>query len=172
MIPRDVRLIVLHSSEGGEVASGAEGLAAWAAGASHPHNASWHFAVDNDSITQSVLIEDIAWHAGPVNGYSIGIEQVGKAGQTREQWLDSYSMNVLRNTARLVAVLAGMYDLLIEHVSTDLGSARGVCTHHDVTQDLCGGKGHWDPGPNYPIDYVLTMARAYQLEAVSKSVGI
>lgn len=169
MVPREVRLIVLHSSEGSEVPTGAEGLAAWGEMRDgHPKGASWHFAVDCDSTTQSVEFENVAWHAGPVNGYSIGIEQVGKASQTRQQWMDQFSMNMLRNTAKLLAVLAGMYDLPLEHVSTGLVSARGVCTHWDVTKDLCKGKGHWDPGPNYPMEDVLAMARAYQLEAVKR----
>ena len=165
--PREVRLICIHCSQGHEVATGAEGLAAWGAkGKGHPEDASWHFAVDSDSVTQSVYIDDIAWHAGPINGYSVGIEQVGRAEQTVEQWHDAYSRSVIATTARLVAILAGMYDLPIEHVSRDLPRARGVCTHHDVTMDLCKGRGHWDPGPNYPMEEMLAMARAFQLEAV------
>lgn len=166
VVPREVRLIVLHSSEGSEVATGAEGLAGWSAGPSHPKDASWHLAVDCDSVTQSVEFDHIAWHAGPVNGYSIGIEQVGKAEQTRAQWDDPYSREVLRRTAQLIAALAGIHDLPIEHVTQGLATARGVCTHWDVTKDLCKGRGHWDPGPNYPMDEVLEMARAMQLDAV------
>ena len=164
---RPVRLIVLHSAECGEVATAAEALASWASGTGHPVGASWHFAVDCDSITQSVELNDIAWHAGTVNGYSIGIEQAGRASQTTEQWNDDYSASMLANTAKLVAVIAGLYDIPIEHC-TDLHSpnATGICTHADVTKALAVKNGHWDPGPNYPIDKVLTMARAFQLEAV------
>lgn len=165
---RPVRLIVLHSAECGEVATAAEALASWASGTNHPNGASWHFAVDCDSITQSVEMNDIAWHAGTVNGYSIGIEQAGRAAQTKEQWNDDFSSSMLANTAKLVAVIAGLYDLPIEHC-TELNSptATGICTHADVTKAFAVKNGHWDPGPNYPLEKVLEMARAFQLEAVS-----
>lgn len=165
---RPVRLLVLHSAECGEVVTAAEALAKWAAGPWHPKGASWHFAVDCDSITQSVELDDIAWHAGPVNAYSIGIEQAGRAAQTVEQWRDNYSASVLANTARLLAVLAGMYDLPLDHVANPRDpNARGVCTHADVTRAWKTKGGHTDPGESYPLEEVLRTARAFQLEAVS-----
>lgn len=167
-ILRPVRLIVLHSAECGEVPTAAEALATWATGSGHPKGASWHFAVDCDSITQSVEVHDIAWHAGPVNGYSVGIEQAGRASQTTEQWNDDYSASMLANTAKLIAVIAGMHDLPIEHApNPKLLNARGVCTHADVSHAWGTHGGHTDPGPNYPLERVLEMARAFQLEAVS-----
>lgn len=163
---REVRLICLHSAECSETSKAAENLASWSAGKQAPL-ASWHFAVDSDSITQSVPLNDTAWHAGPINGYSVGIEQAGRAAQTVEQWADEYSMAVLRNTARLVALIAGLYDLPIEHcVNPKAPGARGVCTHQDVSKAWAVKGGHWDPGPNYPLDFVLQMARTIQLDAV------
>lgn len=163
---RAVRLICLHSAECSESSLAAENLQSWAAGSGAP-SASWHFAVDNNSITQSVELCDIAWHAGPINGFSVGIEQAGKAAQTSEQWHDDFSSRVLDNTARLIALVAGLYDLPIEHCANPKAQdARGVCTHYDVTKAWGKQGGHWDPGPNYPLDEVLEMARAFQLEAV------
>lgn len=166
LLPREVRLIVLHSAECVEVATAAESLASWSAGPQHPR-ASWHFAVDSDSITQSVDQDNVAWHAGTVNGYSIGIEQAGRAAQTSAQWADEYSRKMLENTARLLAVLAGQYDMPLEHVTDNLATAKGICTHADVTRCFRIKNGHWDPGPNYPIESVLARARALQLEAVT-----
>jgi N-acetyl-anhydromuramyl-L-alanine amidase AmpD len=122
--------------------------------------------VDSDSITQSVELDDVAWHAGSVNGYSIGIEQAGRASQTLAQWSDDYSSRLLDRTARLLAVLAGLYDLPLEHVERELSTARGVTTHADVTRCFAVRGGHTDPGQHYPLERVLALARRYQLEAV------
>jgi N-acetyl-anhydromuramyl-L-alanine amidase AmpD len=166
-LDREVRLICLHSAECGESRKAAESLQQWASGDQAP-KASWHFAADNDSITQSVEMHDIAWHAGRINGYSVGIEQAGRAAQTEAQWLDEYSKGVLENTARLIALVAGIYDLPIEHCENPAGyGARGVCTHFDVTKAFGVRGGHWDPGPNYPLQSVLDRARQLQLEAVT-----
>lgn len=164
---REVRLICLHSAECGESSGAAESLQSWAAGASAP-KASWHFAVDNDSITQSVELSDVAWHAGQINGFSVGIEQAGRASQTEKQWHDEYSSAELENTARLIALLAGLYDLPIEHCpNPSAPKARGICTHADVTKAYGVKGGHWDPGPNYPLQAVLARALQIQLEAVT-----
>jgi hypothetical protein len=166
-LAREIRLLCLHSAECGKVPIAAEALQSWASGAAHPTEASWHFAVDVDSITQSVEIHDIAWHAGPINGYSIGIEQAGRAAQTYEQWTDEYSMALLERTAQLVAVLAAWYDLPIDHVANPKDpKAKGVCTHADVTKAWKVRGGHTDPGSAYPMEFVLAKARGYQLGAI------
>lgn len=165
---REVRLICLHSAECGEVPGAAEALQTWAAGSAHAKGASWHFAVDSDSITQSVEIHDVAWHAGPINGYSIGIEQAGRAAQTYEQWTDSYSAALLERTAQLISLIAAWYDIPIEHVENPKAlEVKGVCTHADVTRAWKVRGGHTDPGSAYPMEFVLAKARGYQLEAVS-----
>jgi hypothetical protein len=167
---REVRLICLHSAECGEVPGAAEALQTWAAGSAHAKGASWHFAVDSDSITQSVELHDVAWHAGPINGYSVGIEQAGRAAQTREQWTDPYSAALLERTAQLIALIAAWYDLPIEHAGNPKNpDARGVCTHADVSRAWNVRGGHWDPGPNYPIEVVLVAARRMLIEAASSS---
>lgn len=166
VIPREVRLIVLHSAECGESGTAAEALAGWGKSTNRP-KASWHFAVDNNSVTQSVELDNISWHAGIVNSYSIGIEMAGRAAQTAAQWSDQYSLAMLENTARLLAVISGQYDLPLDFVDSDLSKARGVTTHAAVTKCFCVKGGHSDPGPNFPIELVLAKARAYQLEAVT-----
>jgi hypothetical protein len=160
---RAIRLLVLHATDGSEVLASAENLQSWLSRPDHPR-ASWHFVSDIDSITQSVDSDDVAWHAGPVNGYSIGIEQAGKAAQTEEQWADAYSRGMLDQTAKLLAVLAGIHGIPLVFVDRNLKTATGVTTHVAVNKWF-GIKGHWDPGPNYPIDLVLSLARKYQSEA-------
>lgn len=160
-LPRDVRAIVLHSAECAESNNAAEALASWSASPEHP-KASWHFAVDADSTTQSVELDDIAWHAGQVNGWTIGIEQAGRASQTREQWLDPYSRKMLCRVAELIAVLAGAYDIPIERMDPRDPNAKGIFTHADVTRAFAVRGGHTDPGHGYPFADVLKMAADIQ----------
>lgn len=158
-----VTMVVIHTAECGESPQAAENLASWAAGANAPQ-ASWHYAVDSDSITQSVREEDTAWHAGPVNPYSIGIEHAGAAKQTPSDWNDVYSLAVLDRSAELCAAICKRHGIEVKRLeAADLkaGQRNGITGHVDVTNGLQGGKGHWDPGPHFPWDYYLDRVRHY-----------
>lgn len=171
-LKRPPRLIVLHSAECGESSNAAEALAKWGAGEGRPR-ASWHFAVDNDSITQSVAIDRASWHAGPVNGYSIGIEQAGRARQSREQWFDDYSRAMLENTARLVALLCDTLTIGVGFVEgaelkrwhDEQQGAWGITTHREVSRGWRHKGGHTDPGEHYPIDWLLERVDSILSEA-------
>jgi N-acetyl-anhydromuramyl-L-alanine amidase AmpD len=163
-----IDLVVIHTAECGETPNAAENVAAYFAGPQAP-KASAHYTVDVDSIVQSVEEKDIAWHAGPANGYSIGIEHAGYAKQTEAEWSDPYSQEMLRRSAELVADICWRYQIPVRRVSVDDLKAggtkrRGLCGHIDVTNALTGGKGHWDPGPKFPWDAYL--ARVSMLVAL------
>lgn len=159
---RQIRLIVLHSAECAESPQAAENLASWAKNKMVP---SWHYAVDVDSITQSVDDRHVARHAKEVNAYSLGIEQAGRASQTADQWADPYSKQMLERTAHLIAYKCHEHTIPIELVSADklaeqhaFGGAWGITTHAMVSKAFKTKGGHWDPGPNYPIQWVLDRA--------------
>lgn len=157
--PRKVTLIVIHTAECSETPKAAENVAAYFAGTQAPQ-ASAHYTVDCDSVVQSVLETDTAWHAGPVNGYSIGIEHAGKAGQTAAEWADEYSQSMLEISADLVADLCKRYGIPPRRLTAaDLaaGERSGICGHVDITHGLQGGKGHWDPGPDFPWNQYLSL---------------
>lgn len=157
--PGDVKWIVLHTAEIAEVPDAAERLAAWASGPSAPR-ASWHFAVDCDSVVQSVRLKDVAWHAPGANRYGIGIEQAGRASQGSAGWSDAYSVAMLDRTIRLVARLAQWGGIPLERRGpADLvAGVPGVCGHHDVTLAFKKST-HTDPGASYPWEAVLEAAR-------------
>lgn len=165
---RKPRGIVLHSAETWERSSVAESLGQYLAGPNGPTGASWHYADDDDSIVQSVEDQHIAWHAGVVNAYTIGIEQAGRASQTAEQWGDPYSSRMLERTALLLAYLSARHGIPLVFVPAAViasqhqhGGFRGVSTHWEVTKAFRVKGGHTDPGTNYPMAAVL--ARALEL---------
>jgi N-acetyl-anhydromuramyl-L-alanine amidase AmpD len=154
-------LIVIHTAECSQTPQEPENLATWDAGASRPQ-ASWHFAVGNQSITCSVPIELLAWHAFSVNPYSIGIEHAGHAAQTVEDWANDYSIAELALSVNLCTVLCESLQIPVRIVSADELKANhhagiqswGICGHDTVTKALAGS--HVDPGPNFPWDNYIS----------------
>lgn len=157
-----ITAIVIHTMEAPEGPKTAENVATWFAGANAP-KASAHYNVDAYSIVQSVRDADIAWHAGPVNDWSIGIEHAGYAKQTPAEWADHYSIAMLERSAKLVAQLCVRYAIPVRRLSAaDLsrGERRGIFGHVDVTKGLTGGKGHTDPGDSFPWMTYLALVEA------------
>jgi N-acetyl-anhydromuramyl-L-alanine amidase AmpD len=151
----DVLWVVIHTAETSEVLNAAENLAAWAAGSQAPR-ASWHFAVDLNSITQSVREHDVAWHAPGANARGIGVECAGRAGQVASQWDDLYSRGMLARAAALVAGICLRWDLPIQRLGPAhlLAGTPGICGHYDVTKAFKKSS-HVDPGKYFPWDGFL-----------------
>ena len=155
-----ITLIVIHSMEAPEKPGTAERVARWFAGSNAPQ-ASAHYCVDAISIWQCVKDSDIAWHAPGANHNGIGVELAGYAMQSSRDWLDEYSSDMLRRAAVLVADLCEDYQIPVIEVTAEqlkLGM-HGVTTHANVTNGLNNGKGHWDPGPHFPMGQFLELVR-------------
>jgi hypothetical protein len=169
-----ITVIVIHDMEAPEGPRTAENVANYGKDPKdkngNPVKASWNYAVDCDSIVQSVKDEDIAWHAPGANSNGIGIEHAGYARQTREEWLDEYSTATLQLSAILVADLCSKYGIPAVHLTVDELKAGkpGICGHKDVTDAFCGGVGHSDPGPSFPWDIYLGMVSA-ALDALAEA---
>ena len=169
-------MIVIHTAQCGEVSSAPENLGDWDAGASRPQ-ASWNFAIGNGSVSCSVPIELLAWHAGPVNAYSIGIEHAGKAEQTPEQWADEYSTAELNLSVLVCVVLCELLQIPVRLIEANElrenhhagKQSWGICGHHTVTQALSGT--HTDPGPNFPWDDYMARIKARALGAPNWPLG-
>lgn len=160
--PRKIDYIVIHTAEIGEFLEGAEAL--MNACATQERVASWHYAVDPDSITQSVKDFDIAFHAPGANHNGIGIEFSGRARQTPEEWQDDYSFYLLENAARLCAELSNRHNIPLVFVPREtlkLPGARGITTHNEVSKAF-GKSDHWDPGPSFPMAWLIQRAIHYR----------
>ncbi len=125
-----------------------------------------HYCVDREQILQCVRDGDVAWHAGPVNGYSIGVEHAGTATQTEKEWADADSTAILDRSALLVAALCAEYGIEPRRLSLDelRSGASGIAGHGDVTVAFGTVGGHSDPGPNFPwASYVGSVRQALGL---------
>lgn len=168
--PRKVDLVVIHSAEIGESLEGAEALmrscATW------DRVASWHYALDADSVTQSVHELDIAYHAPGANHNGVGIELAGRARQTAEEWQDAFSFRMLELCADLVASICARYTLPLVFVPREtlrLPGTRGITTHAEVSKAF-GKSDHWDPGPHFPMAHLIERVKHYTREPGVKFV--
>jgi N-acetyl-anhydromuramyl-L-alanine amidase AmpD len=128
-----IRQIVIHDAEIAELADSAERLQQ--ACAFWDRQASWHYAVDTDTICQSVLDSDRAWCAGPGNDFGLHFELAGRYNQTREAWLDDYSLAMLRLAAPFIAAKCQQYDVPIRWLTIPemVNNDRGIVSHHTIS---------------------------------------
>lgn len=150
-----IDLIVIHTAEVAPLSTSAEALMqACARGGYNADGtkrlASWHFAVDSDSITQSVHETDIAWHAPGANNNGIGIELATRAATA--DWTDPYHTAMLDLAARLVAKLCVDWSIPQQAVDVAglLAKGRGITTHACVS-DAFKKSSHQDPGAAFPL---------------------
>jgi N-acetyl-anhydromuramyl-L-alanine amidase AmpD len=161
-----VDVVVIHTMEATEASTTAERVAAWGAGPNAPQ-ASWHYAIDDDTIVQSVREEDIAWAAPSRNHNGIQLEHAGYARQTAEEWADPFSSRMLERSARLTAAICRRWDIPVRFVSADglRRDERGVTTHHEVTKGPGRGRTwHTDPGEHFPMARYLELVAGAQAE--------
>lgn len=163
-------LIVCHDMEHPEMPGTAHDVAAWFAGPRAPE-ASAHWCVDDAQIWGCVHEKDVAWHAPGANRNGIGIELPGYANQTPADWADPYSEAVLRRAAALAADIAARWKIPLFYVDAAglLAGHRGVTTHAQVSKAFKKST-HWDPGPNFPMNHFLDLARGVTTPAKEPTI--
>ena len=157
-----LRLIVMHSMESQEKPGTAANVAKWFGGATAPQ-ASAHVCVDSQSIVYVVDDSDIAWGAPGANNDGLHIEMAGVAAQTREQWLDTYSVGVLDNAAKVAAEWCKKYSIpavALTPAQVADGKTKGICGHVTVTKAFPKLGTHTDPGANFPWDVFIAKVKA------------
>lgn len=159
-VGQQLDLIVVHTMEHPEVPGTAMSVARWFAGNTAPQ-ASAHYCVDCYLVVRCVRDDVVAWAAPGANKKGLHIEHAGYASQKAVDWDDAFSRETLARSAELAFALSTKYDIPIIKLSPDdvKNGHRGFCGHVDVTIGLNGGKGHTDPGPNFPWDRYLDLVR-------------
>lgn len=164
--PRQVDWLVMHAAQDAETLGAADSLMRQCAegikirmpdGSIGESRASWHKAFDAKSVTQSVLLEDIAWHASGANRKGIGYEICGDARQTPEEWMDPFSIMALELAAWQGSIDCGLFQIPAVFVDAEglKAGLRGVTTHAEVSKAFPGDD-HWDPGPFFPMEHFLS----------------
>jgi N-acetylmuramoyl-L-alanine amidase len=154
-----VRLIVLHATEGAQTI---EALGSWFQNPSA--RVSSHTGIDNVTagrIGEYVPRSGSAWTAAGANGVAVQTELCtpsgASSGWSAADWQARPIM--LANTAAWIAEEAAAFGIPIVRLSAAQaqGGAAGVCQHADLG---AWGGGHYDLGPNFPIDQVIAQAAA------------
>lgn len=156
---RRVDLIVVHCAEVQESAGAAEWLMKYCA--NNDRVASWHYAVDCDSITQSVLEADVAYHAPGANANGIGIELATLGKPSAAMWADPYSQKMMTLAAWLAAGVCARWkiDPFFVNAAGLLEARRGITTHAEVSLAFKKGD-HMDPGPNFPMNDFIAKVKS------------
>jgi N-acetyl-anhydromuramyl-L-alanine amidase AmpD len=158
---RPIDVVVMHTMEIAERPDAAQICARWFA--SRASQVSAHYCVDAGTVIQCVREKDIAWHARGGNAASIGVELAGFASQTRRDWRDDYSAEVLERAASLVAEICRRRRVPVRWLSADdlRAGRRGLTGHVDVSRAY-GKSDHWDPGDGFPVEAFVDRVRALQ----------
>lgn len=163
------RLLVLHTSEGAELPSSAEALGSFMGQPGDRPNtsggrygSSYHCITDTERLIPAVPNDVVAYSAAGANHDGVHLCIPGKAGQTREQWLDTNSRAFIRQAAMWLVdqSRAENIPLVRRNAAQVKAGAAGVCDH-DAVSKAFGQSSHWDVGPNFPWDVLWNDVNAY-----------
>lgn len=171
---RNIFYIVIHTMEAPEKPETAENVAIGWFGKTIAR-ASAHWCFDSDSRVRCVDDKDVAWAAPGANSTGLQYELAGYASQNATGWNDEYSKALLDNAAQQAAQDAVKYGIPIKHLTTAEIKAgkKGFIGHIDATNAFNGGRGHTDPGHNFPWARFLDLVRTYAgQKATTKPVSI
>lgn len=151
--------VVLHDTESHDVAGLSDITAIYSFWVKQGLGYDAHFIVDAEgNIGQSGTIDDLFYHVGGLNTGSIGIEQVGFASLAKLAWSKKRRRQVFA-VAHLLAWLNTEHGIPLRFLSGPGIYSSGVTTHAEVSKLEAASEGHTDPGANYPVKFVLWLAR-------------
>jgi len=129
-------------------------------------DASSHVGIDPTETLPYVSYDRAAWTLRSGNPISDNAEICGFSRWTRAQWLSTTPVDGVTNpramldrTADWIAARCLARGIpMVKLTVADVRAGRpGVLGHADYT-NATGDGTHWDPGPNFPWDYVMTRA--------------
>ncbi|MDF5708860.1 MAG: N-acetylmuramoyl-L-alanine amidase [Nostoc sp. S4] len=159
---REVRVIVIHTMEAPEKGTTAENVAKYFQNLPSNNKASAHLCIDNNSIVQCVLDNDVAYAAPGANHNGIQLELAGYSNQNRDDWFDEYSKALLENAANAAAQYCLKYNLPRKHLSNaELKAGKEGIIGHVQATEVFKLSDHTDPGENFPWDYFIDRVEDY-----------
>ena len=158
--PNAARLLVVHTFEGPDIP--VERMMDYQSGRlAHQRTGSYHVVVGADGRSgRENSNRIIPWAAGWTgNRIGLHVSLMARAALTREQWLQRGAQ--LDTLARWLAHESAGNDIPLEvaPITEIRVQGRGVCSHADISRAFPGETDHTDPGPNFPWDVVLKLAR-------------
>ncbi len=155
-----LRLLVVHTSEGSEGPSSAENLCSFMTlkgdrpnGDGTYFGASYHYVTDTDRVLPAAPDNVVAYAAAGANNDGVHICIPGKAGQTRQEWLDGVSRAYIVQLGAVMIDVANRYDIPLVPltVAEIVAGAHGYCGHVDIS-NAYHRSDHTDPGVAFPWD--------------------
>ena len=148
-----VTTIVLHTAEG---ALTYQSLGSFFGSSSSA--VSSHVGIDDTPNTEGEYVprSQKAWTAASANPWCVQAELCAFASWDSATWQSHQTM--LANTAQWIAEEAAYFGIplvLLSESQAQDPSQMGICQHADLGSM---GGGHWDCGPDFPMDQVLAMA--------------
>jgi hypothetical protein len=158
---RRIIWLVLHDMQAPKKGDTAEAVANYFHNMDVPqqNGASAHECIDDNSVVGCVRTGDVAWAAPNANSLGYHFEMAGYANQSTNEWLDAYGHDMLRIAADRLRAKADELGipLIFRRAPELVAGLPGVTTHFECSQAFGGD--HWDPGPNFPIAYLLSLAQ-------------
>lgn len=153
--------VVVHSMEAPEKGTTAESVARYFANGSGGKPSSADICFDSNSQVECVKPQDEAYHAPPASRWTRGYEHAGYARQTAADWHDPYSWAMLQRSGTTLGNESRLYKFPLVYLNVAAlkdGHFDGVTTHNDVSKAFKQSS-HWDPGPGFPMNAWLDMAK-------------
>lgn len=160
--------VVIHTSEGGEGGRSADNLAGYltapgdrATSTGGRYGSSYHAIADVAMrIIPAVHDGFVSYSAPGANTEGLHVCIPGRAGQTREQWLDDVSRSMIRTVAGYLVDMHSLYGIppLRLTVAELRAGTRGYTDHAGI-RDAFGRTTHYDVGPNFPWDVLAADVR-------------
>lgn len=150
--PRGARinLVVVHTNEGPEGPTSAEGLAGYL----HRSDVvpGYHIVVDENSGVRCAADSQRVNGAGGVNDRSLHVCITGYAAQSAAQWSDPASTAARGRAEDVVRQWCTAHGVPFRKLTAEQvrDGVPGVCGHVDVSKYHAASQGHSDPGAAFP----------------------
>ncbi len=141
--------IAIHNTANDASARGEASYALW-----RTDDVSCHVVTDQTTTLQLLSLDRASWHAGSAwgNSNALSFEFRGK-----NTWSEGYWRTVIDQVAPTIAECCRLYSIPVRRLTVEQARKKvmkGFVTHDDMRQ-AWGGTTHTDPGPNFPMQYLL-----------------